>query len=75
MRNHIVVDSGCDVSKEFINCDTHSITHVPLNLQIEDKVYLDDENINLDEYMAHMEASATAVKSSAPSPSLFFESM
>ncbi|MCL2839538.1 MAG: DegV family protein [Defluviitaleaceae bacterium] len=73
MPNHIVVDSGCDVNPEFINCENHTITHIPLNLQLEDKVYLDDENINLDDYLAHMEASPVAVKSSAPSPSLFYE--
>ena len=73
MKTHIVVDSGCDVNKELINCETHAITHVPLNLQLEDKVYLDDENLNLDDYLNHMEASSVAVKSSAPSPNLFIE--
>ena len=73
MTNHIVVDSGCDINPKDFNTESCVISHVPLNLQIEDKVYLDDEKINLDEYMAHMEASTTAVKTSAPSPSLFFE--
>jgi len=73
MTNSIVVDSGCDIDAKMFSTDTCQITHVPLNLQIEDTVYLDDDNINLDDYLAHMEASAIAVKSSAPSPSLFFE--
>ena len=73
MKTSIVVDSGCDVSKELIDCETHTITHIPLNLQLEDKVYLDDENLNLDDYLSHMESSPVAVKSSAPSPSLFLE--
>jgi DegV family protein with EDD domain len=42
-------------------------------LQIEDTVYLDDENLDLDKYLQHMESSSIAVKTSAPSPSLFFE--
>ena len=69
----IIVDSGCDISKETIDGENHSVIHVPLNLQIEDKVYIDDENLNLDDYLNHMERSPVAVKSSAPSPSLFFE--
>ena len=73
MINNIVVDSGCDVSKDIIDSEYCSITHVPLNLQIEDTVYLDDENLDLDKYMAHMESSSIAVKTSAPSPTLFFE--
>jgi DegV family protein with EDD domain len=73
MINHIVVDSGCDVSKEFIEGESCVLTHIPLNLQIGDKVFLDDENLNLDEYLEAMEASPIAVKTSAPSPSMFFE--
>ncbi|MCL2577330.1 MAG: DegV family protein [Defluviitaleaceae bacterium] len=70
---NLIVDSGCDVSKEIIDGETCKLTHVPLNLQVGDKVYVDDENIDLDEYLEHMHATSTAVKTSAPSPSLFLE--
>jgi len=73
MINHIVVDSGCDINEALISDSICTLTHVPLNLQIEDKVYLDNENFNQDEYMSHMESSTVAVKTSAPSPGLFFE--
>ena len=73
MINHLVLDSGCDIDKEMITTETCAVAHVPLNLQIEEKVYLDDEDINLDDYMAHMESSTIAVKTSAPSPDLFLE--
>jgi len=73
MINHLVVDSGCDISRERIEGENCKLTHIPLNMQIEDKVYLDDESFNQDEYLAHMEASAIAVKTSAPSPELFVE--
>jgi len=42
-------------------------------MQIEDKVYLDDEELDMDAYLAHMKSSPVAVKTSAPSPSLFLE--
>ncbi|MCL2388241.1 MAG: DegV family protein [Defluviitaleaceae bacterium] len=73
MFSSIVVDSGCDVSKEIIDGENCALTHVPLNLQVGDTVYLDDDSLDLDEYLKAMEASAIAVKTSAPSPSLFLE--
>jgi len=73
MKNHIVVDSACDINNELINNESCILTHVPINLQIEDKVYLDDEDFNQDEYLEHMEASTVAVKTAAPSPSLFLD--
>lgn len=73
MTNHIVVDSGCDITKALIDSPHCTLTHVPLNLQIEEKVYLDNEQLDKDAYMAHMESSSVAVKTSAPSPSLFFD--
>jgi DegV family protein with EDD domain len=73
MKNHIVVDSGCDVSKDLIINENITLAHVPINLQIDDKVYLDDDTFDQDQYLAHMHASAVAVKTSAPSPSLFVD--
>jgi len=73
MKNHIVVDSGCDLSAELINSEMCTLTHIPINLQIDDTVYKDDETFDKDAYIAHMNSSKTAVKTSAPSPGLFFE--
>ena len=73
MKNHIVVDSGCDISKSRIDSENCTLTHVPINMQLEDVVYLDDDTFDHDAYLAHMDASTVAVKTSAPSPHLFFE--
>ena len=73
MKNHIVVDSGCDVEKQLIEDENCTLSHVPLNLQLPDKLYLDDENLNIDEYITHMHATSVGVKTSAPSPSLFLD--
>lgn len=70
---NIIVDSGCDVSTELIEGKNCALTRVPLNLQVGDTVYLDDENLNLDEYLTHMESTSVAVKTSAPSPGMFLE--
>ncbi|MCL1786580.1 MAG: DegV family protein [Defluviitaleaceae bacterium] len=73
MKNHIIVDSGSDLNKDLINSEDCTVTTVPINLQIEDKVYLDDDNFDQDAYLAAMEASAVAVKTAAPSPQLFMD--
>jgi DegV family protein with EDD domain len=70
---HLVADSGADISKELTESENCTFSRVPLNLQVEDTVYVDDENLDLNGYLEHMESSAAAVKTSAPSPSLFFE--
>jgi len=69
----IIADSACDVGKSLIDDENCTIEHVPLNMQIGETVFVDDENLNLDDYINQMEASATAVKTSAPAPGLFFE--
>ncbi|MCL2373367.1 MAG: DegV family protein [Defluviitaleaceae bacterium] len=77
MKNSIVVDSACDLTGQTLNetAKTEGLTlsHVPLNLQIGEKVYIDSEQLNIDEFIAHMESSPEAVKTSAPSPSLFLD--
>ena len=73
MVNNLVVDSGCDIGTKTVESGSCQVHRVPLNLQIEDNVYVDDEKLNLDDYLVEMEASEKAVKTSAPSPSLFFE--
>jgi len=70
---NLVVDSGCDISKEKINHEHCNLSYVPLNLELEDKVYLDDEDLIIEDYLTHMENSTVGVKTSAPSPNLFFE--
>jgi len=70
---HLVVDSGGDISKEFAESENCTFSCVPLNLQIDETVYIDDENLDLLKYLEHMEASPNPVKTSAPSPSLFLE--
>jgi DegV family protein with EDD domain len=70
---NIIADSGADVSKDFADEKTCTITHVPLNLQVDETVFIDDNNLDLTEYLNAMEASKQAVKTSAPSPNLFFE--
>jgi len=69
----LIVDSGCDISQEVINHSNCNLSYVPLNLQLEDRVYLDDEHLDIENYLNDMASSATGVKTSAPSPNKFYE--
>jgi len=73
MITNIVVDSGCDVSQNIINSETCGISYVPITLQLGDSVYLDDDNLNIEDYLTHMEKSTEGVKTAAPSPGAFLE--
>jgi DegV family protein with EDD domain len=73
MENGIIVDSGCDVNNEHIIGETCTLSFAPLNLQVENKIYIDDETLDLDAYLKHMEAATVGVKTSAPSPGSFVE--
>ncbi|MDR1663610.1 MAG: DegV family protein, partial [Clostridiales bacterium] len=69
----IVADSGCDIRKEQVENEGCVFESVPLNLHVEDRVYVDDENINVEEFLKDMENSPVVAKTASPSPSLFLE--
>lgn len=66
----IVADSCCDLSDELK--EEVNIELVPFTLELDDKNYLDDESLNVDEYICEMKKS-TSVKTAAPSPKLFMD--
>ena len=72
IQNNLIVDSGCDISPDLVDHENCNLSYVPLNLQLDDEVYLDDENLDIENYLVAMERSKS-VKTSAPSPNLFFE--
>jgi EDD domain protein, DegV family len=65
----IIVDSGCDLTDEMKR--EHNIISVPLNLNVDNKNYVDDENLDRENFLCDMEKSQNACKSSAPSPELY----
>jgi DegV family protein with EDD domain len=73
MKNHIIVDSGCDIIRDLVEAEDTAYSRVPLNLELDGTTYIDDDNLDMDAYINHMESSKNAVKSSAPSPGAFLE--
>jgi DegV family protein with EDD domain len=72
MKCKIVADSSCDLSPELLK--KMDVELVPLTLQLGDKVFTDDENLDLDSYLLEMRACPTPPKTSCPSPSAFMNS-
>lgn len=66
----IVADSCCDLTEELKN--NLDIELVPLTLQLDGVDYLDDENLNVNEYIENMKKSSS-IKTAAPSPKLFMD--
>ena len=73
MKFGIVVDSSSDLyNKDFIN-DKYDFTVVPLHITIGGKDYIDDDNLDIDNFIHHMEDEQTSMSTSVPSPKAFKE--
>ncbi|MGO5580036.1 DegV family protein [Streptococcus milleri] len=64
----IVADSGCDYRTiENIAVDT-LFENVPLSIQVNDEIFIDNVQLNIDDMMKKMYATSSASKSACPSP-------
>lgn len=72
MKIRIVADSSCDLTPEMKS--NLGIQLVPLSLRLEDKEYIDNENLNIKEYLEAMKSCKTPPKTSSPAPNDFLES-
>ncbi len=69
MKYGIVVDSACDMTglaPELVN--QIDFTRVPLKLDIGDKEFVDNFDLNIEEFMKEMSAYDGKTGSAAPSP-------
>lgn len=71
MSIKIVADSSCDLSPELKK--QLDVELVPLKLQIDDRLFTDDESLNVKEYVELMMKSPNAPKSACPSPQDFMD--
>ena len=69
MSYKIVVDSCCELPKEFLG--DPRFERVPLGLEVGDYQILDDENFNQAEFLEKVAQCPTCPKSSCPSPERF----
>ena len=72
MSYKIVVDSGCDLPVEY-RTDSR-FEFIPLIMQLDDHVIVDDDTFNQKEYLELVAASEDCPKTACPSPDLYMNS-
>lgn len=68
----IITDSSSNLNNDYLNNEKNvKFASVPLTIRIEDKVFVDDENIDIDDLLNSLNKSKVKASSSCPSPSEF----
>lgn len=70
----IIADSGCDFTEDMRTQKDINIEQVPLNLQIDQKQYVDSLNLDTNEFINDMLSYKGVPKTAAPSPELYKKS-
>lgn len=73
MRNHIIVDSCCDMPDSMKAA--MNVTTVPLTMMLGHREFVDDETLNLPEFMKAMKTCTEKIGSASPSPYLYQEAV
>lgn len=71
MDFRILVDSCCDLTKELRK--RFNIVTAPLTINIENKTFIDDENLDKEDLLKTMQASNEAPKTASPGPEPFLK--
>lgn len=71
MDYKIVADSCCDLTEELK--EKMDISLVPLTINVDDQIFIDDHTIDIKELLLAMKNSKTAMKTSSPSPADFIK--
>lgn len=71
MDYKIVADSCCDLTPDLKK--QLGVTTVPLSLTLGNKTFVDDETLNLTEYMEEMKSFTGKIGSACPSPGMYKE--
>ncbi|MDI6618436.1 MAG: DegV family protein [Clostridiales bacterium] len=69
MECKIIADSSCELTPEMKK--SMNIEIVPLTLRLEDKEYIDDDRLDVSQYIKDMKECKTPLKTSCPSPADF----
>ncbi len=70
----IIADSGCDFREMAHLAKDTQFESVPLTIQVENEIFVDDKQLDIDLMMEKMYASSVASKSACPSPDDYLKS-
>lgn len=73
MKYTLITDSCCDLFPRDLNSDKLEFHVVPLTLIVDGKEMIDDEHLNVQHFVASVNASKTCAKSACPSPETYFD--
>ena len=73
MKYAIVTDSSCDLKSLPSSYDNIIYLQAPLSLRIGNKEFIDDDTLNIENFMKEMQASTEATGSAAPSPQCWID--
>jgi len=71
MNHKIIVDSCCDLTQEIK--EEYGITSVPLTMLLGSREFVDDDSLNIGDFMNQMKACSEKVGSASPPPILYQE--
>jgi len=71
MKWKVVVDTACDFREIPNKAENITYERVPFSLQIEDKVFVDNLDLDIDKMMEEMYASSEPARSACPSPEAY----
>jgi DegV family protein with EDD domain len=71
MVNKIVADSSCDTNQQLDQF--MEVSKVPFKIDIDNRTFVDDKDIDMKDFVDTMKASPNPIKSSCPSPGDFKE--
>ncbi|RKD30630.1 DegV family protein [Thermohalobacter berrensis] len=71
MKIKIVADSGCDLNDEIK--EKTNIKIVPLTIQLDEKIYKDNEKLDINKFIQDMKKSQSSPRTASPSPLDFIE--
>lgn len=74
MEYKIVVDSSSNLMNDYIKDTEVGFEVVPLTIRIDDKEFVDDENVDVEELLKRCKESSKAGQTSCPSPNDFLNS-
>lgn len=69
----IIADSGCDIIKELKHKEKIELIQIPLNLQLGENLYIDDELLNKNNFVDELKKYPNSRKTSAPSPEKYLD--
>ncbi len=73
MKFNIIADSSCDLSNDYITEDNIRLSIIPLTINVGEKSFIDNENLDITEMLTEMHNYSSKSTSSCPAPGLFME--